>query len=501
MVAAQHQWSVAWDATIQPQAFGWASVPVQTVFDGGLRLEASVYATEAQKAKLLVLRCKYPAVPLAELTNGCTYPGRFKRVYVSKQHGENFFLPSQLNELSPEATKFLATKMTQEIDRLKVRENTLLITRSGTIGNCTITTKTLAGGIFSDDVIRLTLAQEHSLGYIYTYLTSQHGRAILQSSNYGAVIQHIEPAHLLSLPIPDAPEIIKARIHQIVTESFRLRDESNDLIKQARRSLQDALKLPAIEDMAPPPNGGYGLVSFSVKASDLNQRLEANYHNLLAQAVTAHLLSYAAQVLKLGDTALTKDIILPGRFKRVYVGEKQGVPFIGGKEILELDPRGEKYLSLKHHGKRIAEQLTLHENMILLTCSGTIGKVNIVPKHWEGWAGSQHMLRAVPASASWAGYLYVWLSSEWALPLIRRHTYGAVVFEIDQHQLAKVPVPLLADENQMREINAIVLRANELRYLAFEKEQEALRVFNEDVLGLSGEDVAILRNHQSAQAQ
>jgi hypothetical protein len=30
-------------------------------------------------------------------------------------------------------------------------------------------------------------------------------------------------------------------------------------------------------------------------------------------------------------------------------------------------------------------------------------------------------------------------SSEWALPLIRRHTYGAVVFEIDQHQLAEVP--------------------------------------------------------------
>jgi type I restriction enzyme S subunit len=62
------------------------------------------------------------------------------------------------------------------------------------------------------------------------------------------------------------------------------------------------------------------------------------------------------------------------------------------------------------------------------------------------------------------------------------------VFEIDQHQLAEVPIPLLSDENQMREINALVLRANELRYLAFEKEQEALRVFNEDVLGLFGSE-------------
>jgi hypothetical protein len=37
----------------------------------------------------------------------------------------------------------------------------------------------------------------------------------------------------------------------------------------------------------------------------------------------------------------------------------------------------------------------------------------------------------------------------------------------------------------MHEINTLILRANELRYTAFTKEQEALRLFNEDVLGLS----------------
>jgi hypothetical protein len=36
----------------------------------------------------------------------------------------------------------------------------------------------------------------------------------------------------------------------------------------------------------------------------------------------------------------------------------------------------------------------------------------------------------------------------------------------------------------MQEINDLVLRANELRYTAFTKEQGALRSFNEDVLGL-----------------
>jgi type I restriction enzyme S subunit len=421
------------------------------------------------------------------LTYLVTTPSRFKRVFVHKSKYP-IFQPSQIEELTPEPAAYISDKTLANLDELRVHENQLLMTCSGTIGVVSYVGKTIAGKIFSHDLLRISSHNEHHAGYLYAYFKSSLGRTLVQANNYGAVIQHIEPAHLLSLPVPDAPEIIKARIHHIVTESFMRRDESNDLIKQAHFTLQTALQLPAIEDMASQPNGSNGLVSFSVKVSNLNQRLEANYHNPLAQSVMAHLRSHAAQVLNFGDKALTKNIILPGRFKRIYVSEKYGVPFIGGKEILELDPRGEKYLSLKHHGARIAEQLTLHENMILVTCSGTIGKVNIVPKHWDGWAGSQHMLRIVPVSADWAGYLYAWLSSEWALPLIRRHTYGAVVFEIDQHQLAEVPIPLLSDENQMREINALVLRANELRYLAFEKEQEALRVFNEDVLGLFGSE-------------
>jgi type I restriction enzyme S subunit len=339
--------------------------------------------------------------------------------------------------------------------------------------------------LVSEHAIRIEAKE--NIGYLYAFFKSKTGRNIVESLIHGAVIHQIEPSHLSGILVPNAPPLLQSHIHHTVTESFRLRDESNSLIEQARAKLQMALKLPPLEDLRPPPNGDNGLRAFSVNVADLNQRLEANYHNPLARAIEAHCQQHAAQVLRLGDKALTQAILLPGRFKRVYVDAQQGVPFIGGKEILELDPRGEKYLSLKHHGDRINEQLTLHENIILITCSGTIGKVNIVPKHWEGWAGSQHILRAVPASSDWAGYLYAWLSSEWALPLIRRHTYGAVVFEIDQHQLADVQIPLLADTSLMHKINSLVLDANDMRYQAFLKEQEALHLFNEDVLGLSSQ--------------
>jgi type I restriction enzyme S subunit len=469
---------VTWDAPTKPQAFSWVSVPVQDIFAGGLRLEASVYATEVQDSKLLIAQCKYGAIPAKEFISSCFYSGRFKRAYLPKKAGLKGFIGSaEMLAINPEPVKWMLPQ-----SETAVKEGQLLLSRSGTIGNVTLVNKTLEKFLVSEHAIRIEA--KNSVGYLYAFFKSKTGRSIVESLIHGAVIHQIEPSHLLGILIPNAPLLLQSHIHHTVTESFNLRDESNELIALAQAKLQAALSLPSVEELNPPANADNGLRCFSVAVGNLNHRLEANYHNPLAQAITQHLEQHAAQVLELGDGKLTRKITLPGRYKRVYVDEKQGVPFLGGKEVLELDPRGEKYLSLKHHGEQIATELTLEENTILITRSGTIGKVNIVPKHWQGWAGSDHLLRVVPISEQWAGFLYAWLSSEWALPLIRRQTYGAVVFEIDQHQLAQVPVPLLADTTLMQEINALVLRANELRYTAFTKEQEALRLFNEEVLGL-----------------
>lgn len=478
-----YQAPITWDAPSKPQTFSWVSLPIQSVVESGLRLEASVYATEAQNSKLLIAQCKYGAIPAKEFIESCFYSGRFKRAYLPKKAGLKGFIGSaEMLAINPESVKWMLPQ-----SETTVKQGQLLLSRSGTIGNVTLVNKTLEKFLVSEHAIRIEA--KNNVGYLYSFFKSKTGRSIVESLIHGAVIHQIEPSHLLGILIPDAPTILKTHIHHTVAESFNLRDESNALIAQARAKLQAALKLPAVEDLNPPANGDNGLRYFSVNVADLNRRLEANYHNPLAQAITQHLHKHAAQILELGDKQLTKNIALPGRYKRFYVDEKQGVPFLGGKEILELDPRGEKYLSLKRHGERITDELTLDENTILVTRSGTIGKVNIVPKHWQGWAGSEHLLRAVPASIEWAGYLYAWLSSEWALPLIRRQTYGAVVFEIDQYQLAEVPVPLLTDMALMQEINNLVLRANELRYTAFIREQEALRLFNEDVLGLPNAQV------------
>ena len=126
--------------------------------------------------------------------------------------------------------------------------------------------------------------------------------------------------------------------------------------------------------------------------------------------------------------------------------------------------------------------LELHENMTLITCSGTIGKVALVGKHWENWTANQHIIRIVPANEDIAGYLYIFLSSDYGYQLITRFTYGSVVDEIDDNHVRAIPFPLLKNKEIQNQINDLALKANEKRYEAYRLEQEALRILDREVI-------------------
>ena len=308
---------------------------------------------------------------------------------------------------------------------------------------------------------------------------------LIETNNYGAVISHIEPEHLNKIPIPNPSPILKQQIHNLIEESFMLRDESNELMDESQALLKEALQLPEIERLqakARQFEQGAGVINYSVSLSELDDRLDGSYYVPVVKTIEEYLKKTARELTTIADSRICQAVILPGRFKRIYVEEGNGIVFFGGKQIYELDPSNKKYLSLKHHAGRIKQQLTLHKNMTLITCSGTIGKVTIVPEHWEGWTANQHIIRVVPANNEIAGYLFAWLSSDHAYPLITRFTYGAVVNEIDDKQVSQIAVPLFNGTGIQKEINDKVLEANKKRTEAFKLEQKALAVLNEQVI-------------------
>lgn len=464
----------------------WCSVSLSDMVSRGKRLEASVFDVDAKQARESVYRGKYGTVILygdSGLIETAYYPGwmqrsRLKRIWCDKPYGEGFYLPSQMTDLYPVPEKHISRLADCDMDELRLKENTLLLTRSGTIGNISYVSKTLAGCVFSDDVIRVTFKKEYDLGYVYTYLKSKVGSIILQTNGYGSVITHVEPDHLAEVPVPNAPVGLRQHIHNLIAQSYALRDESNEMIDKATNLMTAELHLPAIHDLQ---KITASVSTYDVKLSNMNLRLDASYHVPMVDAIIAHLKENAAEVTTVGDSRISEAVILPGRFSRVYVEEGYGRVLIGGKQLGELDPSGKKYLSNTKHDK-ILSKLEVRENTTLITRSGTIGKIAFVPKHWEHWIPSDHIIRAVPANKDIAGYLYIFLASDYGRTLITRYTYGSVVDEIDDDHVRQIPIPLLRNKDVQQQINALALESNAKRYEAYKLEQEALHIMNEEVI-------------------
>jgi len=411
--------------TVEDYNFKWTTIALSEMVDRNLRLEANVYALEGKIAREILENCRWQLTTITGESGLATayHRGRFRRIFVEKSELP-IFQPSQITEIYPKPSLWISKQTKTNIDALKVKKNQVLISCSGTIGKCAIVGETLDGKILSHDLIRITTLSEFDAGYLYAFLKTEIGQTLLQTNNYGAVISHIEPSHLAEIPIPNPPPIIKTEIHNLVMKSSALRDESNSLIDQAEQLLINELNLPPIDELKVKYFDQTAVFkNFSVKLSELNQRLEGSFHNPISKSILNHVEQYAAEITTLANPQLVKNIILPGRFKRSYVEKGYGVVFFGGKELFQINPSGEKFLSLAQHSGRIKSELTLKENMIMVTCSGTIGKVAIVPKHWEGWTANQHIIRVVPTDKTNAGYIFAWLSSDYGKELIKRFVY------------------------------------------------------------------------------
>lgn len=210
-------------------------------------------------------------------------------------------------------------------------------------------------------------------------------------------------------------------------------------------------------------------------------RLDASFYNPRLAEVLAKLNRNGMKLSTLGD--VTERIFIPPRFKRIYVEQDHGVPFLQGSHVVHFQPADIKYLSRTAHTG--LERWIIDEGWVLVTCSGTIGRVAISPPSWKDWAASQHILRIVPKTNGPCpvGYLCAFLSSPYGQAQLTSRIYGAVVDEITEEQAASVliPVPKTAAEKRLvEEIHEAAMESVRAKEIAVSAAQ--LSVANVDKL-------------------
>lgn len=462
----------------------WSSVSLSDILTRDKRLEASTFNIDRDHALQLLNNSKYEVITLGTDNigfNDCYYGPRAKRNYLSDIDSTSigFLGSSEMLDIYPKPIKYVSPDNPM-VKQLSLSEEIILISRSGTIGNVTFVNKSLAKYLVSEHAIRLVI--DKFPGYVYAYLKTDIAQNLLHAEKFGSVILEIEPEALKNMPIPNPPDMIKKKIDDLILQSYAKRDESNILIDEATKIMIDELELPPIEELKKEAfSYSKDINSFSTKLSDLNGRLEGNYHLPLVDVIEKYS-SKNANLIKLNNEAIVDKIILAGVFKRNYVQKGHGYPFLGGKEITQLCPETDKYLSKITHKKRYDKELKVKENWILVTDRGTIGETVLVPKQMDGMAVSQNVLKIVPKMYS--GYLFCFLNSEYGQLLIKRQSYGSVVNMIDDICMGNIKIPMLSNKDKLNEIDNMVLESNKLRYIAYKKEQEAINIMNKEVLGL-----------------
>ncbi len=448
------------------------TIKLSEVFAAGVRLEASAFSIEAHNAVTALTNSGLPLIPLYGESGLCqkALDGfRFKRIYVNSEHGFPFLSGSEIISLRPRVEKYLSCKQTKGLDKLIIQKWDILISSYGTIGNISLATEIFAGKALSENAIRLRANDPDTAGFIAVFLRSRYGRPQLTQTSCGSVVSYIKPEHLGKVLIPDLPPIRRIEIGRLMCQAGELRDEANHLLDKADRTLHERLNLPYLKDIAPRGSASF---TTTIKASQLMGRLEGSFHNPEAIAAEEQLAKLPVEITTVGDRRVTKEVRAITRFRaRTYV-EKGGIPLLSSKQLFQVDPIDVKKLAKGAHTKDLPE-IQIEENMIAVTCSGTIGRVQIIPKYMENWTANQHANRLLASDDINAGYLYAWLASDYGYSLMTRHAYGSVILEFDRFMLASVHIPL-PDLPIRNEIGDLVLKANQLRDEAWRKEQEAI---------------------------
>ena len=448
------------------------SVALSEVIEAGLRFEAATFNIAARNARDKLERCGYPLHALlgnGGLATEAHNAFRFRRIFVAGDHGVPFLPSSEINSVRPRVQRWLSRTLTRRLDHLLIRRHDVLISCSGSIGNIGFAGRRITGMALSQDAIRVRFSDEELAGYVTAFLRTAFGRLQLQSVTYGSVVVHIEPAHLARVYLPDLGATARRQIGRAMLEATEKRDEANDLIDSAISRMETETGMRPFSSIKRETRRR----SNSIRLRELSGRFEGAFHDPATRAVTSSLGESVVDVVPLSDPRFVELIRPVTKFrKRSYV-DGGGIPLLSSKQLFQVDPIGVKRLAKGAHLKDLPE-IALTPHMLIITCSGTIGRIQIIPEYMKGWAANQHATRLIPVGKVMAGYLFAWLSSSYGQRLVRRHAYGSVIQEIDKDMIGAIPVPVLSGEVE-KQIAGPVLQANQLRDEAWRAEQEVIQ--------------------------
>lgn len=454
--------------------FQCRAVSSSWIENNGRRLDCGPYMSGAIEAKELLKKIKTES--LSSLTsgyNGGIYNGpQFVRNYVDDPaYGVPFLTTSTMLQADMTNLPMISAKdaHSAKLSYLKVEGGMTLITCSGSIGRMAYARKDMADCWSNQDIMKVVAdPNKISSGYLYAFLSSRFGVPIVVSGTYGAIIQHIEPHHIAGLPVPRLGAV-EDQAHELIQRAADAQVESGELCKYAGSMVNEICGFP--EKLAP---AARIFAYSSANSNDVLRRLDATFHNPIAQEAEA--LTKVANGISLSSAGVLG--FESNRMKQVFVEEGYGTPFITSGGIFSKTITPERYLRNQLLGEDETWRINEYETLVARSgqVGGIIGRGVWADSRLDGFAASPHILRLRPTSEEFLpGYVYAFLClTDVGYQLLARTAAGSSIPFLPLDAVLEIKIPTTPSLQQRREIDGLVKRAGELRKQSQEFEMEAV---------------------------
>lgn len=405
--------------------------------ESDLRLDASYHLSDGSISKAKLKSSPYSSTTLSNECDRIFSGNIFKRTYVeSDKNGWPYLTGSDMVRADISSEKFISKKYTSQADNLRIKKDWILISCSGTIGNCVFTNEDFEGRIGTHDLIRV-IPNEKSIkkGFLYAYLSSRYGYGLLTQSGYGGVVKHIEPHHIQDIPVPIFPETKQKEIDILIRRSSNLRVKANTFLADAIFLFEERIAKSAV-------NLGFQCGKVSINSiNGFQKRLDGQYQ-LLWKGLREE---KSSDLSYLPLSSLASSIFVGSRGKRNYVDK--GVPFLSSSEMMLFNPkRGSKKVSKTNTG---LNSMMVSKKDILISRSGTVGNTVLVGDDLAGIAISEHALRLVIDDEKISpNYVFCFLRTKHGMKSMEASSFGSVIITLNEDLIGNIEIPILENDEQ-----------------------------------------------------
>jgi type I restriction enzyme S subunit len=442
---------------------------------GGFRLDCSPYLGGAIETEILLEELPVRKDSLGSVTKAIYHAGRESRQWVDEpEYGVRFLGAGQLQRADFSELPLISKSQVASTPAFIVRKSWTLITRSGTIGKMAYCRPEMDGLAVSEDVLRVVPdEQQIPPGYLYAFLSSKFGVPLITSGTYGAIIQHLEPAHITGLSVPRFGDATEQEIHILVEEAARLRSEASMNFSEA---LQDYHRTSGLDESDLSTDQK---LTGSVLSNQLEGRLDTNFHRPYHLQA---LLPYRAGKVKSKTVgAFASAIIEPARFKRIEINDPSGVDFFGTGTLGDADPQPMYQIA----AGTWVDPYRVHSETLLVPRSGQI--YGIIGTAYQAIgrvldaAVTEDAIRIHCPTPQVAGYLYLALRSPFGLRQLKARCFGGSIPHLDVHHIRKVSVPDIA-EKEIKRLGDLAVSIAEKRTAAINAESKARDLVESQIL-------------------